>query len=66
MNMKELEAKTSEELTEELGGLAREHFNLRMQRGMSQQPKPHLFKKVRLTIARIKTILGARARKDGK
>ena len=64
MNMKELEAKTSEELNEELGNLAREHFNLRMQRGMSQQPKPHLFKKVRVTIARIKTILSARARQD--
>lgn len=64
MNMKELSAKTNEELATELDSLAREHFNLRMQRGMSQQPKPHLFKKVRLTIARIKTILSARARSN--
>ena len=57
MNIKELRSKTVEELTQEIDSLAKEHFNLRMQRSMSQQPKPHLFKRVRRMIAKIKTVL---------
>lgn len=53
----ELRKKSKEELTSELLALLKEQFNLRMQRGTGQSPKPHLFKKVKTAIARIKTIL---------
>lgn len=57
MKASELRKKSVSELTKELLDLLREQFNLRVQRGMGQAPKPHLFKKVRLAIARIKTLL---------
>jgi len=57
MNAQELRSKTTDELKTELLALLREQFNLRVQKGMGQPPKPHLFKRVRLDIARIKTIL---------
>lgn len=57
MNATELRSKSIEELTKELLALLKEQFNLRMQKGIGQPPKSHLFKKVRLEIARIKTIL---------
>ncbi len=44
-------------LKEELLGLRKEQFNLRMQQGAGEMSKPHLFKNVRRDIARIKTIL---------
>lgn len=53
----ELRSKSVEELTKELLALLKEQFNLRMQKGLGQSPKPHVFKKVRLEIARIKSIL---------
>lgn len=53
----ELREKTVGELNEELNGLFREQFNLRMQRGSGQDVKPHNFKRVRREIARIKTIV---------
>jgi large subunit ribosomal protein L29 len=53
----DLQQKTVEELTTELGGLFREQFNLRMQRGSGQDVKPHNFKRVRRQVARIKTII---------
>lgn len=57
MKATELRNKSTEELGKELLALLRERFNLRMQRGAGQPPKSHLFKKVKLEIARIKTIL---------
>jgi len=60
--MQELKTKNDVELNEELLALRREQFNLRMQRGMQESPRPHNFKKVRLNIARIKTILNMRAK----
>ena len=57
MKAKELVNKSVDELMKELLALLKEQFNLRIQRGMGQPPKPHLFKKVKLSIARIKTIL---------
>jgi large subunit ribosomal protein L29 len=42
-------------LKEELLSLLRELFNLRMQKGSNVAVKPHLFKKVRRQIARVKT-----------
>lgn len=57
MKASELREKSIEELTKELLALMKERFNLRMQKGAGQTPKTHLFKKVKLGIARIKTIL---------
>lgn len=57
MKATELRNKSAEELNQELLALLKERFNLRMQKGLGQPPKPHLFKKVKLDIARIKTIL---------
>lgn len=57
MNAIEYRSKSVEELSDELLALLKEQFNLRMQKGAGQAPKPHSFKKVRLAIARIKTIL---------
>ncbi len=57
MNVKELREKGVEDLKKELLALLKEQFNLRIQKGMGQSPKPHLFKKVRHDIARLKTVL---------
>lgn len=57
MKATELRKKSVEELTKELLALLKERFNLRIQKGTGQPPKGHLFKKVKLDIARIKTIL---------
>ena len=54
---KDYRDKSEAELKEELLGLRKEQFNLRMQQGAGQMSKPHLFKSVRRDIARIKTIL---------
>ena len=53
----ELRAMSSEALTEELGKLRREQFDLRMQAATGQGTKPDQKGKVRKDIARIKTIL---------
>ena len=57
MNPNDLREKTVDDLKNELNALLREQFNLRMQRGLGKMPRPHLFKKVRRTIAQVKTIL---------
>ncbi len=56
MKTSELKEKPLAELETELLALLREQFNLKMQRGSGQTAKPHLFKKVRRDIARIKTV----------
>jgi len=53
----DLREKSTEELNNELLALLKEQFNLRIQKGSGQAPKSHLIKKVRVDIARIKTIL---------
>jgi large subunit ribosomal protein L16 len=50
-------SKKASELREELSGLLREKFNLRMQRGVGQLPTPHDLRRVRKDIARIRTVL---------
>jgi len=57
MNVSELRQKNNEELTEELLGLRREQFNLRMQQATGQLVRPHEYRRVRKDIARIKTVL---------
>lgn len=53
----DLRNKSIEELNQELLAVLKEQFNLRIQKGTGQAPKPTLFKKVRTQIARIKTIM---------
>ncbi|MFN2308195.1 MAG: 50S ribosomal protein L29 [Gammaproteobacteria bacterium] len=57
MNVTDMRNKTAAELREELKGLLREEFNLRMQRATGQLPRPHHFQRIRKDIARIKTVL---------
>ena len=57
MNAQDLREKNVGELREELSGLLREQFNLRMQRGIGQLPTPHELRRVRKDIARVKTVL---------
>ncbi len=57
MNATDLRKKKEQELTEELLGLRREQFNLRMQQATGQLVRPDEYRKVRKNIARIKTVL---------
>jgi len=57
MNAQDMREKNENELREELSGLLREQFNLRMQRGIGQLATPHDLRRVRKDIARIKTVL---------
>jgi large subunit ribosomal protein L29 len=57
MNASELRGKDMAELEQELLTLRREQFNLRMQLGGGQAPRPDQFAKVRKNIARIKTVM---------
>lgn len=56
MKVKELRDKSNEELVHELRELNSELFNLRSRKATGQLDKPHRFREVRKTIARIKTI----------
>ena len=62
----DLRAKTEDQLTEELGNLKREAFNLRFQAATSQLEKPSRVKEVRKDIARIKTLQSERSRSAAK
>jgi large subunit ribosomal protein L29 len=66
MEPKDLRGKTAIELKEELLKLRREQFNLRMQRATGQMARPDQFGKVRKDIARVKTVLGEKARAEAK
>ena len=57
MTAQDMRGKKESELREELTGLLREQFNLRMQRGVGQLATPHYIRRVRKDIARIKTVL---------
>jgi large subunit ribosomal protein L29 len=57
MKAVDLAKKSVKELNEELLGLLREQFNLRMQKGSGQLAQNHQLKGVRRDIARIKTVL---------
>jgi large subunit ribosomal protein L29 len=57
MEASELRNKTEVELRQQLLEIRKEQFILRMQAGMAQLPKTHVFKNLRRSIARIKTIL---------
>ena len=57
MDTSELRKMNQAELKDELLGLLREQFNLRMQRASGQLTKGHLLRNVRRNIARVKTVL---------
>jgi large subunit ribosomal protein L29 len=57
----ELKPLTDDQLSEQLGNLKREAFNLRFQAATSQLEKPSRVREVRRTIARIKTLQNQRS-----
>jgi large subunit ribosomal protein L29 len=58
----DLKVKTDDQLTEQLGELKREAFNLRFQAATNQLEKPSRTREVRRQIARIKTLQTERSR----
>ena len=66
MKQSELKPLTDDQLSEQLGNLKREAFNLRFQAATSQLEKPSRVREVRRTIARIKTLQSERARSAAK
>jgi large subunit ribosomal protein L29 len=60
MKASELQGKNEAELLEELVGLRREQFNLRMQQATGQMARPDQYRKVRKDIARVKTVMRAK------
>lgn len=57
MEISDLRTKNTKELREELLGLLREQFSLRMQKATGQLSKHDRLRKVRRDIARIHTVL---------
>ena len=66
MKQSELKPMSDDQLTEQLGQLKREAFNLRFQAATSQLEKPSRVREVRRTIARIKTMQSERTRSSAK
>ena len=66
MKQSELTPLTDDQLSEQLGNLKREAFNLRFQAATSQLEKPSRVREVRKDIARIKTLRNERARSAAK
>ncbi len=62
MSAADLRTKTPDELKEELLKLRKEAFNLRFQKASGQLENTARVRDVRRAIARIKTVLGQRAR----
>ncbi len=61
MKQSDLKPMTDDQLSDELGQLKREAFNLRFQAATSQLEKPSRVRVVRRTIARIKTLQQSRS-----
>ncbi|WEK47425.1 MAG: 50S ribosomal protein L29 [Candidatus Andeanibacterium colombiense] len=57
----DLKVKTDEQLSDDLGELKREQFNLRFQAATNQLERPARVKEVRRQIARIKTLQSQRS-----
>jgi len=62
MKAGDVRAKTADELATQLGDLQKEAFNLRFQKASGQLENTARVREVRRDIARIKTILGQKAR----
>jgi large subunit ribosomal protein L29 len=65
MKAKQLRQKSAAELGEELLKLRREQFNLRMAQASGAAARQDQFGKVRRNVARVKTVLGEKARAAG-
>lgn len=63
MKANELRGKSAQQLNEQLLGLLRDQFNLRMQKATGQLGQSHLLLQVRRDIARVKTVLNQQAGK---
>tara|TARA_Y100000389_G_scaffold168759_1_gene174604 strand:+ start:247 stop:444 length:198 start_codon:yes stop_codon:yes gene_type:complete len=57
MKIDELRKKSQGELQQALDELSKERFSLRIKRGSGLNPKPHLFRENKISIARVKTVL---------
>jgi large subunit ribosomal protein L29 len=66
MSAKELRARAADDLQAELIKLRREQFSLRMQAASGQAVKSSDFGKVKKSIARVKTVMGEKARAGAK
>jgi large subunit ribosomal protein L29 len=62
MKASDIRAKTVDELKQQVDELSKEAFNLRFQKASGQLENTARVRQVRRDIARIKTILGERAR----
>ena len=58
----DLKTRTDDQLSEQLGELKREQFNLRFQAATNQLEKPSRAREVRRDIARIRTLQNERGR----
>ena len=65
-DVKDMRTKADDQLSEELGNLKREAFNLRFQAATNQLEKPSRVREVRRGIARIKTLQSERSRSTAK
>ena len=63
MKANDIRPKTADELKQQVEDLSKEAFNLRFQRASGQLENTSRVRHVRRDIARIKTILGQRAKK---
>lgn len=63
MKASELRGKDAQQLNEQLLGLLRDQFNLRMQKATGQLRQSHLLLQVKRDIARVKTVLNQQAGK---
>ena len=63
MKAKELREKSVQQLNEQLLGLLRDQFNLRMQKATGHLGQSHLLSQVKRDIARVKTVLNQQAGK---
>ena len=63
MKANELREKSAQQLNEQLLGLLRDQFNLRMQKATGQLGQSHRLSQVKRDIARVKTVLKQQAGK---
>ena len=63
MKANELREKSAQQLNEQLLGLLRDQFNLRMQKATGQLGQSHLLSQVKRDIARVTTVLKQQAGK---
>ena len=63
MKANELREQSAQQLNEQLLGLLRDQFNLRMQKATGQFGQSHLLSQVKRDIARVKTVLNQQAGK---